>query len=89
MLGLALARPLEVLDGVLGVVVIITGRRPDRDKKKEKERKTKNKNIKDGIDTACGPVSGERWGIVWSINFDTYAWALGRAARAGGRQLTS
>ena len=41
MLGLALARPLEVLEGVLGVVVIITGRRPDRDKKRKKNGKQK------------------------------------------------
>jgi hypothetical protein len=85
LLGLALARPAAVLDGVLGIVVI-TWRRSDGVKRKKKK---KNKEIKDDIDTACGPVAEEKRGIVWVIKFDTHAWALGRAARAGGRQLKS
>jgi len=45
-----------VLDGVLG------GRQSDGNKRKKNGNFFKK--IKDEIDPECGPVAGERWGIV-------------------------
>ena len=57
MLGFALERPAAVLDGVLGVMVII-GRQSDGDKRH------KENGVNKKIGAARGPVAGERRCIV-------------------------
>jgi hypothetical protein len=84
LLGLALARPAAAVpDGVLEVVVV---NYQGNSQKENNGKKVKQDLNKYGMRIGCWREMGY---MVRGINFDTYAWALGSAARAGGRQLTS